>query len=86
MIEEIKGKEEISIYPNPTYSSITIELQTQPSKNTLLSLFNTNGQQLIIQPIADPQTEIDISYLSNGIYIVKVWNDKDVMIQKVIKQ
>ena len=74
------------IHPNPTQSSITIELQTQPSKNTNLTLSNTNGQQLISQPITEPQTEIDIRHLPNGIYIVKVWNDKDVMVRKVIKQ
>ena len=75
-----------NIYPNPTHSSITIELPTQPSKNTSLTLSNTNGQQLITQPITEPQTEIDISHLPVGIYIVKIWNDKDVMVRKVIKQ
>ena len=36
--------------------------------------------------ITEPQTEIDISHLPDGIYIVKVWNDKDVMVRKVTKQ
>lgn len=75
-----------SMILTPTKSTITIELPTQPSKNTFLTLANTNGQQLITQPITKPQIEIDISKLSVGIYIVKVWNDKDVMVQKVIKQ
>jgi hypothetical protein len=74
------------MYPNPTNSSITIELPTRPSKNTTLSISNTNGQQLITQPITKPQTEIDISHLPVGIYIIKVSDDKDVMVQKVIKQ
>jgi hypothetical protein len=77
---------EISIYPNPAHTTITIELPTQPSKNTTLIISNTNGQQLITKPINKPQTEIDISHLPAGIYIVKVWNDKDVMVRKVIKQ
>lgn len=74
------------VYPNPTQSTITIELPTQPSKNTILTISNTNGQQLITQPITEPKTEIDFTNLPAGIYIVKVWNDKDVMVQKVIKQ
>jgi hypothetical protein len=76
----------INLYPNPSSSKITIELPTQLSKNTFLSISNTNGQQLITQLIKEPQTEIDIRHLPVGIYIVKVWNDKGVMIQKVIKQ
>jgi hypothetical protein len=74
------------LYPNPSNSTITIELPTQPSKNISLTISNTNGQQLITQPIAEPQTEIDISNFPVGIYIIKVWNDKEVMVRKVIKQ
>jgi hypothetical protein len=74
------------IYPNPTNSTITIELPTQPSQNTSLTISNTNGQHLITQAITEPQTEIDLSHLPTGIYIVKVWNDKEVMVQKIIKQ
>jgi hypothetical protein len=74
------------IYPNPTHSTITIELPAQPSKNTTLTISNTNGRQLITQPITETKTEIDISQLPAGIYIVKVWNDKDVMVQKVIRR
>ena len=87
--EEIQVDNEVSalhIYPNPSCSNIVIELQTTPSKNTFLILSNINSQQLITQPISEPQTEIDISHLPAGIYIVKVWNDKDVMMQKIIKQ
>jgi len=76
----------LDIYPNPTQSSITIELSTQPSINTSLTISNTNGQQLITQPITKPKTEIDLANLPPGIYIVKVWSDKEVMVQKVIKQ
>jgi hypothetical protein len=76
----------IRIYPNPSHSSINIELPTQPSKNTTLTISNTNGQQLITQAIIEPQTEIDISHFPAGIYIIKVWNDKDVMVRKIIKQ
>lgn len=82
----VSSNPHIEIYPNPTQSTITIELPTQPSNNIFLTLSNTNGQQLIIQPLTELQTEINISHLPAGIYIVKVWNDKDVMVQKVIKQ
>lgn len=74
------------IYPNPTQSSITIELATSPTSNAVLILSNTNGQQVFTQSITEQQIEIDINHLPSGIYIVKVRNDKDVMVQMVIKQ
>jgi hypothetical protein len=85
-IIDISIADKLSIYPNPAHAAISIELPTQPSKNTSLTISNTNGQQLITQPIVKPQTEIDISNLPTGIYIVKVWNDKEVMVLKVVKR
>lgn len=85
-IEEFEYKNEIKVYPNPTQSTFTIEMPTLPSKNTLLTLSNSKGQQLITKSLANTRTEIDIHHFTSGIYILKVWSDKNVMVQKVIKQ
>jgi len=85
-IEEQSKLNDATIFPNPSSTQVTIELPTQPSKNTSLTISNTNGQELITQSIIEPQTEIDLSSLPSGIYIVKVWNDKEVMVRNVIKQ
>lgn len=74
------------LYPTPVIKQITIELSTIMQKNTSLTLYNLNGQQIITQPITKPKTDIDVSQLPGGIYILKVWNDKEVMVQRVIKQ
>ena len=85
-INEINDLQDLNIYPNPTYASITIELPTQPSKNTSLTIYNLNGQQLITQPITEPQTVVDVSGLPKGVYFVKIMDDEKVMMGKVIKQ
>ena len=85
-INEINLDEELRVYPNPSSAHITIKLPQNPQKKTSLTIYNLNGQQLITQAISEPQTEIDISHLPAGIYIIKVWNDNDVMVQKVIKK
>ena len=76
----------ISVYPNPSFTQITVELSELPLKNTVLAIYNINGQELITQQLTDSKTEINFYHLPTGIYIVKVWNDKNVMVQKVIKQ
>ena len=83
-IGEISQSEILFIYPNPSSTQITIELPTTPQKKTLLTIYNINGQQLITQPIAEPQTVIDVSGLPSGVYFVKVTDDKKVMIGKVV--
>ena len=85
-LDEKNLLENIIIYPNPISNSISIDFPEKPLKKIYLTLSNANGQQLITQPIYDPQIEIDISHLPADIYIIRVWNDKDVIDQKVIKQ
>ena len=60
------------IYPNPSHTTITIELPIEPSNNVSLTILNTQGQQLIIQPITEQKTELNISQLPAGIYFVRV--------------
>ena len=85
-INELNTLQKISIYPIPAQSAISIELPTTPSNNTYLTLSNTNGQEVLSRLITNLKTEIDISHLPANIYIVKIWDDKNVMVQKVIKQ
>jgi hypothetical protein len=80
------SENQFNTYPNPTQSILTIEIFNEISDRNYLSIININGQQLISQSITKPKTEIDISYLTTGIYIVKVWNEREVMVTKVIKR
>lgn len=55
----------INVYPNPTNARINIASE-QAVKN--VTLFNVNGQQLM----TTTKTDIDLSQLSNGTYVVRV--------------
>ena len=73
-------------YPNPAYSSFTIELQTAPLNSTFLTLSSTSGLNVYTTPIVETKTQIDISHLPAGIYIIKVRNDKSSMVRRLIKR
>jgi len=77
---------EYSVYPNPASRQITIEMPTTPGKNTILTIYNLNGQQIIKRDITEPQTVMDVSGLLRGIYYVKVTNDKEVKAGKFVKK
>jgi hypothetical protein len=85
-IDEKGLKNSLTIYPNPSSTQITIELPTTPQKNTILTIYNLNGQQFLSQHITEPQTLVDISGLTSGVYFVKVVDDEKVMMGKVVKQ
>ena len=83
-VDEAGIYQNITIYPNPSSTQITIELCETPLKNTSLSIYNISGQQLISRLVNEPKTEIDISNLPTGIYIVKLQTPKEVITQKLV--
>ncbi len=73
---------EISIFPNPTSSSITI---TQVRENTLkCSIYNMRGELILQKELNTTQENIDLSFLSSGLYIINVTGTKVSMQKKVI--
>lgn len=76
----------VNIYPNPSSSSIIISTPTTPNKNTFLTIYNINGQRLIECQITEQQTVVDVSGLPQGVYFVRIADDKTVMVTKFIKQ
>jgi hypothetical protein len=85
-LEEETLAESISVYPNPCISTLKVALPYSPENKIHFSLLNTSGQQLEYNLLKEAQSEIDISNLPSGIYILKVWSDTDVIIQKIIKE
>ena len=84
---EIIHQPAFSIYPNPASTAITIELShSTVNDNSLLTILNFNGQQLLQQEITEPSTKIDVSGLKSGIYIVKLVGEKEVQAGKFMKQ
>ena len=77
--------ENIDIYPIPAFEKISVE--TSPViKESMLTIYNISGQELIKQQIKNNKTEIDISNLTRGIYFVKLITGKTVEVRKIIKE
>jgi hypothetical protein len=76
----------VNIYPNPTGGNFFIELPS--AKNTLLDLYNTQGQLVLSQKkmtqLADNQYEANVADLPKGIYILKMKLDEKVGIRKIV--
>jgi len=84
-VEEVRNSDKFLIYPNPSTTQITIELPSTPQKNAILTIYNTNSQQLLSQRITDQTTVVDVSGLLSGFYYVKVFDNRTMMVGKMIK-
>jgi len=78
--------ESFKIYPNPSSSQITIETPTTPYKNTFMTIIDITGKELFTRQITEQQTVVDVSGLVSGVYLVRVSNDRTVIVGKFVKQ
>ncbi len=64
--------ESIRMYPNPTESEINFSFDTQNEDNLDVKIYNLLGKEVISQKITQKQSEIIVSNLNKGIYIVQI--------------
>jgi hypothetical protein len=70
---ETIAQTEIKIYPNPTTEKITLEISGWENLQTgIFKLYSLNGQLLQERPVHSSTTEVSLSGLPQGAYILKV--------------
>lgn len=70
-------------YPNPVNDVLTIAYKSEIST---VAVFNLLGQQVIAKTINAQESQVDMSHLPNGAYLVKVMSGNQQKTIKVIKQ
>jgi hypothetical protein len=79
----ITAKNEISIYPNPATTAITIN--NLPLTNNDLLITDILGSEVYHHAIINQQsTIINISNLNNGVYFYQIKNDKETLNGKFV--
>lgn len=85
-VYEIPGSNrQLKIWPNPTSAQIILE--SLPSlKGALVTILNLSGQEMLNMKLMQDKTQLDISTLPRGIYFVKLKSEREVIIEKLIKE
>ena len=78
-------KSHFSIYPNPANGFIIIA-QSENSPQSHLTILNLSGQEILHQTFTKAATNIDISALPQGVYFVRLHNEKMVEVNKMVKE
>jgi hypothetical protein len=86
---------QIQIFPNPTSGELIFVTQLEQSQNIQVALYSLDGRQLFIgpnqtQPAGKSRFSMDLSnaglQLQKGIYLLKVYSGKNVLVKKIIVQ
>ena len=74
--ETLSTFSKLNIYPNPTRDNVTLELDGNLNENLEIAIYNTVGQKVDQFSILPTQQTIerDLSYLSDGMYILRYRN------------
>ncbi|GAP43869.1 protein containing Por secretion system C-terminal sorting domain [Lentimicrobium saccharophilum] len=75
----------LTLYPNPSDDKITIAAPAF-SGNAHLSVFSIGGVKILERQVLEPEIQLDVRKLLQGVYVLKVANDKTVETAKLIKQ
>ena len=78
------AQQQVSIYPNPTTSDVTLDLSGLNART--VELFSMNGQLLnTVVPTNETMT-LSLSQYANGIYFVRIHTDNGITTQKIVKK
>ena len=75
----------LSLYPNPTKSSLNIKLINN-SAITQGTVINSTGQTVKKIILHKSMTQINIEDLDNGIYFIRIVTENEILLKKFIKE
>lgn len=75
-----------TIYPTAVDNMLNITLMNGMENGAMVYLYNSTGQMMLSENIVGENNSIDISGLAQGIYFIKVSNDKEVVNKSIIKK
>lgn len=76
----------INIFPNPLNNKLNIDFEKINFQKSNLKITNTLGQTVYIIDKLNQNQEIDLSFLSSGIYYINVQNSTSQIVFKIFKE
>jgi len=77
---------QLAIYPNPTHSTLYVELNTATQLNANWKISDLNGRIVLENKTSTGQFSIDVSLLNAGIYLLKLEENGTLYTQKFVKE
>lgn len=84
-ISEIEGDYSFQLYPNPFQNTLRIKLP-QLTNTESLSIVNSLGQTVFETRLNSQQSELNLSFLPDGIYFLNIRTENKTIVKKIVKQ
>lgn len=84
-VENYSQQQSVSVYPNPCSNFCTVNFTDLNSDVMQLEIFDVSGKVVLVKKIG-PGEKLDLSVLSDGVYVLTVFSNQSVFRTKLIKQ
>jgi len=85
-VNDLLNKEALSVYPNPSYGQLNIDLDKYNGKELNMRMFAMNGQQVMSRTITSANTMLDVVDLKAGMYVIRLESGEEAITQKFVKK
>ena len=73
----------LNIYPNPATDMINI---SYPTSIESIEMFDLTGRKILSKTVSEKETQLNISHLNSGIYILNIKTDEGLGSKRIIKK
>ena len=75
----------MKLYPNPAGNTLHVEFEGTDNPQGTITVTDLTGVVVLTQECHNPVTQLDVSNLSPGLYVVSFRNEKGVVVRKFVK-
>jgi hypothetical protein len=76
---------EMSVYPNPTTTNVTLKISDFSLEKLSYQLFDITGKQIANEQVTNSETSISLENLNAAIYLLQVIDSNEAISNKTIK-
>jgi hypothetical protein len=73
------------LFPNPVTSTIMIQSNDNFNGHGFLTIYNSNGRKIRELELTSAETEINLNWMPNGMYLFNITDGNNSQIHKVVK-
>ncbi len=85
-VNDLLSSSSLSVYPNPSYGSLNIDLKAYSGEEVEMKLYTMNGKQLRKQNITSANTMLDVVNLAAGMYVIRLESGEEAVTHKFVKK
>jgi hypothetical protein len=72
------------MYPNPTKYYVNIDFTFMPSTGTIIEIIDGQGKTIVKKQVESTSNRIDVNQLNQGVYFVRITNNRNTSVKKLI--